>query len=508
MLRETMKTLLEEAQEEYVKGNNTLAFSKFKELLSVNPNIPEAWYGLSMCIEDVSQKEYCLRLAINLKPDYLEAQNLLWLIKLISQGSLGEKSVESPELIGNNRTGQNIKASKKNHPIVIEQANETRGIYNDENSILPLIRSNNQNNTSKEKTSESSFPLRYVCAILGFIVILSTFLDWVAVITGNGRLLHHDSGLTHISGYLTLGVGVIILFSSLINKTIPGRRSAPFSAIVALISIVFILFGVMTFLSEPCFEAFFSDPDAICYEVGSGFGFSIAMISLVLISILGFLRNPDETLKNQRIERVNKDNDINKKMQIPTSTIPYIRELDINHERQNNIKKPEHNESHSNREEMGNYSGQKEKQKMHWISKGLLVSFLIFLAIILIGILINTGDDKKSINSLVPTQMITEKPKVKPSPTSASSIQLIGTWEDTWAIPQTIIVYTSGDNYYMESVFSDGTSDTIFLDYYDVGSERRFIHFPETRYGDYMVIRSDGSLAFYDDQGFIYSIAP
>ncbi len=56
-----MNTLLEEAQFFLNNGNKKEAFKKFRQLLKENPNVPEAWYGISICIDDISKKEYALK---------------------------------------------------------------------------------------------------------------------------------------------------------------------------------------------------------------------------------------------------------------------------------------------------------------------------------------------------------------------------------------------------------------------------------------------------------------
>jgi len=60
----------------------------------------------------------------------------------------------------------------------------------------------------------------------------------------------------------------------------------------------------------------------------------------------------------------------------------------------------------------------------------------------------------------------------------------------------------------MTSTYSDGSGETITLGTKDVNGELRLYENPGNSFGDYMVIKSDGSLAFYDSKGLIYKIQP
>ncbi len=88
-----------------------------------------------------------------------------------------------------------------------------------------------------------------------------------------------------------------------------------------------------------------------------------------------------------------------------------------------------------------------------------------------------------------------------------SSETLLGTWLDTGVFERVIKIKKMEDKYTMTSEYSDGSSETITLGVDIVNGETRLY---ETRnaYGDYMIIETDGSLAFYDNRGLIYSIEP
>ncbi len=97
------------------------------------------------------------------------------------------------------------------------------------------------------------------------------------------------------------------------------------------------------------------------------------------------------------------------------------------------------------------------------------------------------------------------------SPTSALNFPsgaIIGTWLDTWAWTRTIVIKRVNGTYQMTSTYSDGNRETISLGVKVINGEERLYENPGNLYGDYMVIKSNGNLAFYDDQGFIYEIPP
>lgn len=85
---------------------------------------------------------------------------------------------------------------------------------------------------------------------------------------------------------------------------------------------------------------------------------------------------------------------------------------------------------------------------------------------------------------------------------------VIGSWFDTGAFPRIITIEKMGDGYQFTSVYDDGSGETKMLGVKKVNGEVRLFENPGNYYGDYMLIESNGNLAFYDKQGFIYEISP
>lgn len=97
-----MKTYLEEAQDLYARGNKKEAFEKYRALLRVNPDIPEAWYGIALCVDDLKKKEACLQKAVELKPGYKEAEVELFLGSLTTQSAITTASEMTNKKIDKN----------------------------------------------------------------------------------------------------------------------------------------------------------------------------------------------------------------------------------------------------------------------------------------------------------------------------------------------------------------------------------------------------------------------
>ncbi len=72
-----MEKKLESAQFYFDIGEKQKAYNVYKEIIYENPNIPEAWYGIARCIDDLEHKKYCLQRAIKLRPNYESALSLL-----------------------------------------------------------------------------------------------------------------------------------------------------------------------------------------------------------------------------------------------------------------------------------------------------------------------------------------------------------------------------------------------------------------------------------------------
>ena len=60
----------------------------------------------------------------------------------------------------------------------------------------------------------------------------------------------------------------------------------------------------------------------------------------------------------------------------------------------------------------------------------------------------------------------------------------------------------------MKSIYSDGSSEIIALFAEVVNDEERLYKDPNNYYGDYMIIKENGNLAFFDNIGFIYELPP
>jgi len=78
-----MKTYLEEAQELYEQGKRDEAFRVYKNLLTVNPDIPEVWYGIAKCIDNIDQKVLCIQKSLELNPDFEYAKEYLEILQSV-----------------------------------------------------------------------------------------------------------------------------------------------------------------------------------------------------------------------------------------------------------------------------------------------------------------------------------------------------------------------------------------------------------------------------------------
>ena len=87
--------------------------------------------------------------------------------------------------------------------------------------------------------------------------------------------------------------------------------------------------------------------------------------------------------------------------------------------------------------------------------------------------------------------------------TSQADKTLLGIWLDTRALTRTITITTQDDTYEMISTYEDGAVETkdLFVDVVD--DENRLF---ETLNGEYMVVKSNGNLAFYNHEGLILEI--
>ena len=85
---------------------------------------------------------------------------------------------------------------------------------------------------------------------------------------------------------------------------------------------------------------------------------------------------------------------------------------------------------------------------------------------------------------------------------------VIGQWVDTnTSICQNIMITKEDSLYKMKTTCGDGSSETVTLNETSVNGERRLYEMINA-YGDYMVVKPNGNLAFYDNQGLIYEVPP
>lgn len=96
-----------------------------------------------------------------------------------------------------------------------------------------------------------------------------------------------------------------------------------------------------------------------------------------------------------------------------------------------------------------------------------------------------------------------------PVPTSAvPDFQIQWQNSEIYGSGEMIVIVKEGSTYTMTTRFSDGSTEAKYLSVETVDGVDRLYENPGNLYGDYMVVESDGDLAFYDDQGFIYRVPP
>ena len=135
------------------------------------------------------------------------------------------------------------------------------------------------------------------------------------------------------------------------------------------------------------------------------------------------------------------------------------------------------------------------------VSQIAILLVLGCFALILLGvfaglILSNTT----SLSNIQPTPA----PKL---PTAVADNYVVGIWLDNWIVPCTITIKKINGSYQMTRLYSDGSGETKTLIVQTVGGTKRFIEYPNSPTGDYMVIEN-GNLVFYDNEGFIYEDYP
>jgi len=85
---------------------------------------------------------------------------------------------------------------------------------------------------------------------------------------------------------------------------------------------------------------------------------------------------------------------------------------------------------------------------------------------------------------------------------------VVGSWLDAGSISRKIVIKKINNSYRMTSTYGDGSGETVTLTVKVVNGEERLYETPGNLYGDYMVIKENGNLAFFDDAGFIYELLP
>jgi hypothetical protein len=82
----------------------------------------------------------------------------------------------------------------------------------------------------------------------------------------------------------------------------------------------------------------------------------------------------------------------------------------------------------------------------------------------------------------------------------------MGIWIHAGVLPHKIEIRKMMDAYQMTTVYGDGSGETKTLGIKIVDGEERLYEKPMNSFGDYMVIKNNGNLAFYDNKGFIYEL--
>jgi len=106
-----------------------------------------------------------------------------------------------------------------------------------------------------------------------------------------------------------------------------------------------------------------------------------------------------------------------------------------------------------------------------------------------------------------------------PEPTAISFVMPEGDFVMNWNIYSSeynssggiVTIRRRGSNYTEKIVYPDGSNGIFELTVISVGSKIKLtghLGITSSLYGDYMLIDSDGWLAFYDNQGYIYSVPP
>lgn len=193
-----MKTYLEEAQDLYAQGNRKEAFETYKLLLKVNPDIPEAWYGISLCTDDLNLKGVCLRKAIALKPGYEDAESYLLSLNK-SEDQIAEnkdKNIESvpdgqeeKEVIECNGKEESIEEAR----VMTNNENEVHNPRKAPSSELP---SNSGVIIANENVAKNSRKYPYVTVTFLSVFLIVFFFLYIissSVLTGRVNSLTYEN---------------------------------------------------------------------------------------------------------------------------------------------------------------------------------------------------------------------------------------------------------------------------------------------------------------------------
>jgi len=232
------------------------------EIVRRDPRNGNAWLWLTSCVSTSEQKIYCLKKVLEIEPNNQVA--LATLPKL--------QQIERPS----------EKDLLQHHEQPIQDSQQSIGSFQTKQVAA---------HTQKEKSS--SFQPKYLTAVAGMGAMIGTVFPWAATVSGNTKLEEY-SGLTQAPGILISVIGLAIVFLSIFHRTKPGKENSLISSLFALAAFLMGCLWVLISWSQiSCPEAFF-DPDALCFEIGTGFGYGLSMFSLFLVFIFGLIRNPKE----------------------------------------------------------------------------------------------------------------------------------------------------------------------------------------------------------------------
>lgn len=132
----------------------------------------------------------------------------------------------------------------------------------------------------------------------------------------------------------------------------------------------------------------------------------------------------------------------------------------------------------------------------------LFILACISLIILTVGGIFILNSFKYFDSSTIASTFVPERPA------TVVKNYVVGTWLDNWVSTCTITIKKINGSYQMTRLYNDGSGETKPLIVRIVGGTEILIENPNSPTGDYMVIRDNGNLAFYDNEGFIYEDYP